>query len=263
VGTQSLIEALGLGPREHIAFVGGGGKTSLMFALAEELLGRNKTVLTSTTTKVFYKEAKLAPLVVLLEGSGKIKELGEKLKSERHVFVSERLLDSGKVQGIDSSLADTFYRELPLDYLLVEADGSAGHPVKAPASHEPVIPESVTIVLALLGLEALGRIFSPETVFRPELAAKITGLRPGEELSALALAKLFLNPQGLFKGSPASAKRMAFLNKLDLLPEESRATDLADLILADPKNEVAQAIIGSLKKRFYLLRRNLHGRHLP
>jgi len=262
VDTQSLIEALDLGTREHIAFVGGGGKTSLMFALAEELLGRNRIVLTSTTTKVSYKEAQLAPLVVLLAGSVRIKELGEKLKSERHVFVSERLLDSGKVQGIDPSLADTFYRELPLDYLLVEADGSAGHPVKAPALHEPVIPESVTIVLALLGLEALGRTFTPETVFRPELAAKITGLKLGEELAASALAKLFSHPQGLFKGSPASAKKMAFLNKLDLLPEESRATDLADLILADPKNEVSQAIIGSLKKRSYLIKRSSHGRHL-
>jgi probable selenium-dependent hydroxylase accessory protein YqeC len=262
VDTQSLIEALDLGPREHIAFVGGGGKTSLMFALAEELFGRNKIVLTSTTTKVSYKEAKLAPLVVLLEGSVKMKELGEKLRSERHVFVSERLLDSGKVQGIAPSLADTFYKELPLDYLLVEADGSAGHPVKAPASHEPVIPESVTIVLALLGLEALGRIFSPETVFRSELAAKITGLKPGEELSAPALAKLFLHPQGLFKGSPASAKRMAFLNKLDLLPEESRATDLANLIMVDVKNGVERTIIGSLKEESYLIKRRSHGRHL-
>ena len=76
--TQSLIEALDLGPREHIAFGGGGGKTSLMFALAEELTGRNKTVLSSTTTKVSYKEARLAPLVVLLAGSAKMKELGEK-----------------------------------------------------------------------------------------------------------------------------------------------------------------------------------------
>jgi len=253
---------LDLGPKEHIAFVGGGGKTSLMFALAEELVGQNKTVLTTTTTKVSYKEARLAPLVILLAGSAKMEELGEKLKSERHVFVSDRLLDSGKVQGIDPSLADTYYRKLPLDYLLVEADGASGHPVKAPALHEPVIPASVTIVLALLGLEALGRAFTPETVFRPEMAAKVMGLKPGEELSAPALAKLFLDPQGLFKGSQACAKRMAFLNKLDLLPEESKATELADLILADAKNEVAQVVIGSLKKKSYLIQRKSHGRHL-
>ena len=258
-----MFEALDLGAREHIAFVGGGGKTSLMFALAEEIVGRGKIVLTSTTTKVSYKEAGLAPLVILLGGSAKLEELGEKLKSERHVFASARLLDSGKVQGIDPSLADTYYKKLPLDYLLVEADGSAGHPAKAPALHEPVIPESVTIVLALLGLEALGRPLTSETVFRPELAERITGLKSGEELSAPALAKLFLHPQGLFKGSQACAKRVAFLNKLDLLPEESKAKDLADLILADDKNEVDRGIIGSLKNRFYLIRRKPHGRHLP
>ena len=202
------------------------------------------------------------PLVVLLEGSVRMKELGEKLNSGRHVFVSERLLDSGKVQGITPTLADTFYRELPLDYLLVEADGAAGHPVKAPALHEPVITKSVTIVLALLGLEALGRISCPETVFRQELAEKIMGLKSGDVLSAAALAKLFLNHRGLFKGCPASAKRMAFLNKLDMLPQESKATELADLILANATNRVARAIIGSLKKKSYWLRRNSHGRHL-
>jgi probable selenium-dependent hydroxylase accessory protein YqeC len=255
---------LDLGPKEHIAFVGGGGKTSLMFALAEELVGSNKIVLTSTTTKVSYKEAGRAPLVILLAGSAKMEELGEKLKSERHVFVSDRLLDSGKVQGIDPSLADTYYRNLPLDYLLVEADGSAGHPVKAPALHEPVIPESVTIVSALLGLEALGRAFTPETVFRPELAARITGLQSGEELSAPALAKLFLDPRGLFKGSQARAKRIAFLNKLDLLSEQSKTEDLAEIILADDKNEIDRAILGSLKNRSYLIvRRKTHGRYLP
>ncbi len=260
--TRSLSDALGLGPREHIALVGGGGKTSLMFALAEELVGRDKIILTSTTTKVSHREAQVAPSVVLLAASTKKEELDRKLRSERHVFVSERLLDSGKVQGIDPALADRLYRELSVDYLLVEADGSAGHPVKAPASHEPVIPESVTMVLALLGLEALGGVFSSETVFRPERVAEITGLRPGEEISAHALASLFFHPDGLFKGSPASARRMAFLNKLDLLPDKSRATDLAELILADAKSEIAQAIVGSLKLKSYLIIRDSHGKHL-
>ena len=233
-----------------------------MFALAEEVLGHRKTVLTSTTTKVSHKEARLAPWAVLLEGSVRMKELEEKLKSRRHVFVSDRLLDSGKVQGIEPSLADTFYRELPLDYLLVEADGAAGHPAKAPALHEPVIPESVTIAVALMGLEALGRVFSPETVFRPELAAKIMLIEPGDELSVSALARLFLDPQGLFKGTPSSARRMAFLNKVDLLPQESKASDLADLILADAKSGSCRTIIGSLRKRSYQVKRSSHGRYL-
>jgi hypothetical protein len=57
---------------------------------------------------------------------------------------------------------------------------------------------------------------------------------------------------------------MAFLNKLDLLPEESKAKDLADLILADDKNEIDRAILGSLKNRSYLIvRRKTHGRYLP
>ncbi len=59
---MGLISALGLGPREHIAIVGGGGKTSLCFALAEELLRTGTRVITTTTTKVWHKEANRAPL---------------------------------------------------------------------------------------------------------------------------------------------------------------------------------------------------------
>jgi probable selenium-dependent hydroxylase accessory protein YqeC len=86
------------------------------------------------------------------------------------------------------------------------------------------------------------------------LVANITGLHLGEELSVQALSKLFLHPDGLFKGSPASAKRVAFLNKLDVLPEGQKAMMLADLILSDQISQVARVVIGSLNKGRYFIR---------
>ena len=47
-----LIEALGLQAREVISLVGAGGKTTLMFRLAKELLLSGKRVVTTTTTKI-------------------------------------------------------------------------------------------------------------------------------------------------------------------------------------------------------------------
>ncbi|HOU41905.1 MAG TPA: hypothetical protein PK829_11620, partial [Promineifilum sp.] len=56
-----LPAALGIGGPELIAIVGGGGKTSLMFALAATLPGR---VVVTTTTRIFAAQMRLAPAVV-------------------------------------------------------------------------------------------------------------------------------------------------------------------------------------------------------
>jgi probable selenium-dependent hydroxylase accessory protein YqeC len=202
----SLVEALGLQGREHLAIVGAGGKTSLMFALAQDVQGAGKRVVTSTTTKVWHREALGAPRVVFLQAdpfwNARVKE---GLDKNGHVFLAERLLDSGKVQGVNPFVADELYERHDLDYLLVEADGAAGHPVKAPGPHEPVIAGSATGVVAMMGLEAMGRPMGPETVFRLDEFRKLTGIEPGQRLTPAALVSLFLHPEGLFRGAAKSA----------------------------------------------------------
>ena len=250
---MGLISALGLGPREHIAIVGGGGKTSLCFALAEELLQTGRKVITTTTTKVWHKEANRAPCRVFCpSGSPSYEDLKEGLKRDGHVFVAQRLLESGKVEGITRAMADSFFKDLQVDYVIIEADGAAGRPVKAPAAHEPVIPSSATMVIAVIGLEAMGRPLDPEIVFRPGLFREITGLEDGETITPAALASVFQSPNGLFKGAPDAARRIAFLNKLDLLASEEEGRALARLLLQGPHASVERVVMGSLSRKEYL-----------
>jgi len=247
-----LTEALALETREHLALVGGGGKTSLMFALAEELCQKNRRIVTSTTTKIWHKEALSSSCIIFTQSSSPWKDnLTEGLKIHGNVFLSQKLLDSGKVEGVSPFFADGLYQDQGIDYMLVEADGSAGHPVKAHAEHEPVIPASVTKVVAMLGLEALGKQMGQETVFRGDLFQRLTGLKPGQKLTAPVLAKLFLIPGGLFKGTPPSAKKVVFLNKLDLLSEERRAVKLTKLIINDPEKQIDRVVMGSIKRGIY------------
>jgi len=249
---MALISALGLGPREHIAIVGGGGKTSLCFALAEELLQTGRKVITTTTTKVWHKEANRAPCRVFCpSGSPSYEDLKEELKRDGHVFVAQRLLESGKVEGITRAMADSFFKDLQVDYVIIEADGAAGRPVKAPAAHEPVIPSSATMVIAVIGLEAMGRPLDPEIVFRPGLFREITGLEDGETITPAALASVFQSPNGLFKGAPDAARRIAFLNKLDLLASEEEGRALARLLLRDPHAPVERVVMGSIEKKVF------------
>ena len=252
---KSLMEALGLRGREHIALVGGGGKTTLMFALANELSRSGKRVVTSTTTKVWHREAQQYEQVLLVADEADWKsKTGEALSREGTIFVGRSVLASGKVEGIGSSLADDLYRDSDLHCLLVEADGSAGHALKAPAEHEPVIPSSATMVVAMMGVEALSARLDEATAFRIERVTIVTGLEPGSLLTPEALGKVFLQPAGLFKGAPESARRVVFLNKGDLMEEDTKAEELAHILLADPAKKIDRVILGSVKKGVYQVR---------
>ncbi|NTV59648.1 MAG: hypothetical protein HGA74_20515, partial [Deltaproteobacteria bacterium] len=66
-----------------------------------------------------------------------------------------------------------------------------------------------------------------------------------------ALARIFLHPSGLFKGTPDVARRVVFLNKGDLIEEVTKAEELADIVLADPAKTIDRVILGSLKQGIY------------
>lgn len=245
---NTLREALSLSAHEHIALVGGGGKTTLMFVLAEECRKAGKRVITSTTTKVWHHQAMKAPYVVYIDSLRPWEDqIGEGLAGVGHVFVGRCVLESGKVDGISPSLSDDLFDDLEADYLLVEADGAAGLPVKAPAAHEPVIPASATMVVAMMGLEAVNNPLSSEVAFRLDETKRITGLATSMPLTPTALSRLFTHPEGLFKRAPKRARRIAFLNKLDLLDSDKDILELAGVILADPRAKINRVIMGSIK----------------
>jgi len=241
-----------MGAREVVALVGGGGKTSLLFALANELDQAGRKVMTTTTTKMGNREAQRSPCLIFTgSDSSWCRRFSEGLQSHGQVFLARRPLESGKVEGIDSSMINEIYCDAGMDDIIVEADGASGCPVKAPAAHEPVIPSSASMVVAMLGLDAIGKPLGPGVVFRTELFTKLTGTEPGQRITPVALSGLFFEAEGLFKGSPECARRMVFLNKRDLLNNGREAERLAELILERNSNKVEQVIIGSILNREY------------
>ena len=103
----------------------------------------------------------------------------------------------------------------------------------------------------MLGLEALGAPIGSEVVFRADLFATLTGTEPGQRITPVVLSGLFSGPEGLFKGSPESARRMVFLNKCDLLKDTREAEILAGLILEKESNKLNGVVIGSILKGEY------------
>ncbi len=246
-----LIPALGVGTKEHVAVVGAGGKSTLLFALAEELCEKRCNVVTTTTTKIWLWQRDLAPKSMYLAGTAWQDSLGKTLEQYGHVFVSRKPLPSGKTAGISKELADAIFEMPGVDHVIVEADGAAGRPVKVPSEHEPVIPGSATVVIGVMGLEALFARCVEENVFRMEAFRAMTGLAIGNELSPEALTKIFAHPSGVFRGSPGNARRVVFLNKMDLVENHGAARQLARSILASTETRVERVVLGSLKKNTY------------
>jgi probable selenium-dependent hydroxylase accessory protein YqeC len=107
------------------------------------------------------------------------------------------------------------------------------------------------MVVAMMGLEAMGARLDEAVAFRVEQVRSITGLEPGGVLTPSALARIFLHPVGLFKGAPEGARRVVFLNKGDLVEEDTRAVELADNLLADPAKTIDRVILGSVRQGVY------------
>jgi probable selenium-dependent hydroxylase accessory protein YqeC len=201
-----------------IAFVGAGGKTSALFSLAAELTGLGRRVLVTTTTQL--ADPRLVPVpppgatVVFrpeMEHAGP-GESGPEPVPGATLLLSREAAEAGKVKGIHPSRVAGL--KSGWDVVLVEADGSRSLPVKAPASHEPVIPPGTDLVVGVVGLECLGRPMDGRTVHRPERFAEVTGCPAGAPIVWKDLEALVRHPDGLFKG--AAAKRVLLLNKSDL-----------------------------------------------
>lgn len=226
---MDLSTALRLGEQPRpavITVVGGGGKTSLLFRLADELVARGQRVVTATTTRVAVHQLGRAPALLRLPGGRLQPEqwaaLEQALAAHGHCFVvgSETLLN-GKQAGVAAEVVDALAQQgaaLGLDAIVVEGDGSRTLPAKAPAAHEPVIPACTTLVLSTLGLDAIGAPLDAEHVHRPEQVRALLGLPAAgdERLTPAHAAALLVHPAGGAKDLPPGAQLVAVLNKADV-----------------------------------------------
>jgi len=241
---RSVAEIFGLESGGVLSLVGGGGKTSLMFHLARILSGAGKRVLTTTTTKIRFPTPEQSQTVLVdPDPDAILLQTSRCLSTTFHLSAAAaRLPDAGKLQGFAPSEICRFRDSGLFDWILIEADGSARRPLKAPAAHEPALAPETSVLVAVAGLEVIGAPFSEETVFRSELAGLIMGLAEGETITARALARLLAHPAGAFKDAPPLARRFIFLNKADTPERRAAGCEVAEL-LRQPPHPVAEALL--------------------
>lgn len=232
-----------------MSLVGAGGKTTLMFHLAAELARRGETVLTTTTTRILAPEREESPILILARTPEEVLERAKRaITRHRHLTAGcGPLLPGRKVRGFAPEIVDALWLSGGFRWILVEADGAAGRPLKAPEAHEPVIPRSSGWVVGLVGLDAVGRPLEEARVFRMARVLELTGQKPGTPITPLSVARLLLHPHGILKGSPEGALRLAFLNKADLDGALELAREIVKWIRRGERPRPNRVIIGQLR----------------
>lgn len=213
------------------AVVGGGGKTSLIYRLTQELLEKQKSVIITTTTHMAYDSAR-----PFAEG-GEPEKVKELLESYGYAVAAVKTDDGVKI----GSLSYERMKELCglCDVMLIEADGSRRLPVKVPEKWEPVIPDFADMVIGVVGLDCIG-VPIRQTAHRMERTAEFLKKSLDDPVTAQDIIKIASSPSGLFKNVEDRAYRV-YLNKVDVLGQR----EAADIIVKGLKDTIAA--YGSLK----------------
>lgn len=226
-----LHKALGITRPAVFASVGGGGKTTVLFALAAEweaaaghVEGGGLTVLTTTTKMTIPREGRTLPLAIGRDDAFRAGALDDiRLRGLSSAIVGTGRGDRERVLGVDPRWPRRAVDAGLASLVAVEADGSKGRPFKAPALHEPVIPEEVDIVAAVIGAGVLGKPLDERSVHRPEIVAQVAGARIGDQITPELAARVLISADGGRKGVPQSAEFVVLVSAAGRDLDGSRA----------------------------------------
>lgn len=142
-------------PREAghvVAFMGSGGKTSLMMETARVLGTEGVPVVLTTTTRTEpLKGVTVVELADLREGP-----LGGDGPDEGPRFVRAGCGPDGKWSGLTCREVDGLVARFPSVVILVEVDGAAKLPLKIHRPDEPLWPALTSLAVVVMGAGAVG-----------------------------------------------------------------------------------------------------------
>ena len=224
-----------------VSFVGAGGKTTAMFQLARELINTQIPTVILTAT---------AHLGTWQTAQADHHRVAKDLDDLHNIPSRGVTLVTGEIEKERTKPANQATLEWLREYtkghnipLLIEADGSRQKSLKAPAAHEPPIPEFTDTVIVVVGLGTLGKPLTDKFVHRSEMFSQLSGLQVDQAITPEALTRVLAHPQGGLKNIPDAARRIVFLNQADTPELQSIGGGMAHQLL-DNYNSV---IVGSLK----------------
>jgi molybdenum cofactor cytidylyltransferase len=232
---------------EVVTFVGAGGKTTAMYCLGRELASQGWHVIVTTTTMIRPPTLQPGEDLVVADDHAQALDLVKKALSRNHLvtLAAQHLPAENKLKGVPPGWIASL---MPVaDAVLVEADGSRGLPLKAPAAHEPVVPVETSLLVPVVGIDAVGLPLSEVTVHRPALVAALTGLALGDVITTAAVSALLVHPQGALKNAPAHARIVPLINKVQSEAALGAARDIAACVMdREDEPELQRVLIAAV-----------------
>ena len=230
-----LRQAFDISRGDVAAFIGAGGKTSLLVGLGYELAESGWRVLATSTTEIPSEQLGLYPHAMRYDSGAEA--ISQALNDHQFVFLYDNATwHKGMVKGPREDWTRELLDSVDSDVLLVEADRSDGLPFKAPYENEPWIPPETSLVVPVASLAALGKPLDDEHIYNPGAMVDQYGFVENSPVKSPWLAQVLRDDDVGLKDVPDQARVVVFLNRT---PERGylrgRARMIARLSLQSPR----------------------------
>ncbi len=201
-----------------VALVGGGGKTSTMYALAHEAWAAGQTVVITTSTHIMPH-----PRICL---TGDVTQ-----QSLRALVERERIVTVGRFERPDKLSGVGVLEEIKTcaDVVLMEADGARQRPLKVPREGEPVLPPGVDAVIGVAGMDCVGMTLR-DGCHRLELVCEMLEKEPWDLITTQDVVKILCSEWGTKKGVTEAMAYRCVLNKADTPARRTAAQEIAEAL---------------------------------
>lgn len=240
---MKLAEALDIDGERIVALAGGGGKTSSLFLLGQELAEQGRRVVLATTAKMYKPLPGQIP-IILESRPGLIGErVAQALRKHNQVLVAAGV-ENDKLTGLSCPLLMELSALDKADKIIVEADGSRGLPLKFAAQYEPVVCTPQAMVTPVLGINALGARLDECSFQRWDLACKYLGVEYGTKITPDLAVKAICHPQsyGRFIGIN---RVVPLINQVENHEQEDLAWETARIFMAQAG--IDRVVIGAVQ----------------
>jgi probable selenium-dependent hydroxylase accessory protein YqeC len=202
--------------------VGAGGKKTTMATLGGRL---DRAVVTATVRIPIFDEW-AGRVEITADPVGTVGAALDRSETEEWPLgVVPEQERSDRYRGYDPEVIDRLGGfDVPI---LLKADGARMRRFKAPDDHEPRLPDTADTVVAIASVHVVGEPLSEELVHRVPEVSRITGLEPGEEITAADVAEVLASDRGGRKDVPDGATYIPLLNMVDDADLEANAREVA------------------------------------
>lgn len=207
---MELWEALELTRYDVLACVGAGGKTSTLLNLFNYAQERNIPAFFTTTTKIYASDITNDYLPIITESYDEGAILA-KLDIQRGYALWFKRRQEEKLIGLPSEWIEKMAAANGIKgTYLIEADGASRRLLKAPAEHEPVIPDCTTLTLGIVNFRVLDLCLTDNVVHRLDRVCRLLEKEAGAPITVEDLAVIASHSKGIFQYS--RGKRIVLVN---------------------------------------------------